>query len=140
MRLQPPVYYSSSVSMKKDVDAAGLKIRKGDQIYIGMGPLCNNPDQWQSPERFLPERFDSKNPLSLTPKGEKRNPFSFSCFLGGMRICLGKTFIEEVSKVTLPNLMRKFDFELEDQNLSIPFNNMQSVQEPAVGIIFKKKI
>ena len=140
MRLQPPVYYSSSVSMMKDVDAAGLKIRKGDQIYIGMGPLCNNPDQWQSPERFLPERFDSKNPLSLTPKGEKRNPFSFSCFLGGMRICLGKTFIEEVSKVTLPNLMRKFDFELEDQNLTIPFNNMQSVQEPVVGIIFKKKI
>ena len=44
MRLQPPVYYSSSVSMKKDVDAAGLKIRKGDQIYIGMGPLCNSPD------------------------------------------------------------------------------------------------
>jgi cytochrome P450 len=44
MRLQPPVYYSSSVSMMKDVDAAGLKIRKGDQIYIGMGPLCNNPD------------------------------------------------------------------------------------------------
>lgn len=30
MRLQPPVYYSSTVMMNQNVEAAGLKIRKGD--------------------------------------------------------------------------------------------------------------
>jgi cytochrome P450 len=59
---------------------------------------------------FIPERFDPESKYYLTPDGKKRNPFSFSPFLGGVRICLGKTFVEEVSKVTLPNLLQKFDF------------------------------
>ena len=43
MRMQPPVYYSSTVSMKKDVIAGGLKIRKNDAIYIGIAAMCNDP-------------------------------------------------------------------------------------------------
>lgn len=46
MRMQPPVFYSSSVRMTKDTNAAGLHLRKHDQIYIGMGPLCNDPNEW----------------------------------------------------------------------------------------------
>ena len=46
LRMQPPVYYSSSIRMTKDVDAAGLKIRKHDWISIGMGALCNDPKVW----------------------------------------------------------------------------------------------
>lgn len=90
-----------------------------------MGPLCNDPNEWIQPEKFIPERFDPASAYYLTPAGNKRNPFSFSPFLGGMRICLGKTFIEEVSKVTLPNLMKHFDFNLEDcENFVMPFNTM----------------
>lgn len=110
MRISPPVYWSSSVCMTKDVNAAGLKIRKGDLLYVGMAGLCNDPDQWISPEKFIPERFDSNSEFYLTPSGHKRNPYSFSPFLGGIRICLGKTFIEEVSKVTLPSVLKRFDF------------------------------
>ena len=98
----------------KDVVAAGLKIRKGDQIMIGMACLGRDKNQWIQPEEFLPERFDSDSEYFLTPTGQKRNPFAFSPFLGGMRICLGKTFIESVSKVTLPVLLSKFQFELEN--------------------------
>jgi cytochrome P450 len=76
----------------------------------------------------------------LTPEGKKRNPFSFSPFLGGIRICLGKTFIEEVSKVTLPNILKSFDFEMEDaKNFVHPFNNMLFVQEPIVELYLKKR-
>ena len=43
MRLQPPVYYSSTVRMSQDVDAAGLKILKGNSIAVGMGMMCRDP-------------------------------------------------------------------------------------------------
>ena len=114
--------------MKKDVDAAGLKIRRHDLIFIGIAAMCNDPQEWIQPEKFIPERFNSESPYYFTPSGNKRNPFSYSPFLGGQRICLGKTFIEEVSKVTLPNLLRNFAFELEDPaNFKMPFNNMVCV-------------
>ena len=95
--MQPPIYFSSTISMMKSVEAAGLKIRKGDCLMISIANLCNNPEEWIEPERFIPERFNSESPYYLTPTGKKRNPFSFSPFLGGLRICLGKTFVEEVS-------------------------------------------
>lgn len=113
----------------RDVDAAGLKIRRGDQISVGMVNLCRDSNQWIEPESFIPERFDSKSLYFLTPSGAKRNPFAFSPFLGGMRICLGKTFIEAVSKVTLPVLLTKFEFELPDaDSFEMPYNNMNCVE------------
>ena len=108
--------------MTRDIDVCGLKIRAGDCIWIHLAAMCKDPDQWQRPQEFLPERFDPTHPLALTPKGSKRSPFAFSPFLAGHRICLGKTFIEEVSKETVPLLLRVFDFDL---NQAIPFNNMQ---------------
>jgi cytochrome P450 len=121
------------------VDAAGLKIRKGDSITVAMGYLCRDPNQWIKPNEFIPERFDSKSEFYLTPKGVKRNPFAFSPFLGGMRICLGKTFVESVSKVMLPVLLTKFDFELPDAaNFVLPHNNMLCLEQPVVLMRVKK--
>lgn len=94
LRMQPPVYYSSSVCMKKDLEAGGVKIRAGDAILINMHLLGRNPKEWQEPEMFLPERFDSESKYFATPDGKRRNPYSFSPFLGGQRICLGKSFVE----------------------------------------------
>ena len=73
--------------------------------------LSNDPKEWIEPERFIPERFESTSRYFLTPAGKRRNPYSFSPFLGGMRICIGKTFIEIVSKLTLPTLLSNYKFE-----------------------------
>ena len=120
--------------------AAGLHLRKDDIFYIGMGALCNDPNEWHHPEKFIPERFDSRSEYYLTPSGKKRNPFSFSPFLGGMRICLGKTFVEEVSKVTLPTVLRRFWFEAEDPSkFEVPVNHMLCQREPVVHMILKAR-
>ena len=124
--------------MMQDVDAAGLKIRKGDAILISMAHLCRDKNQWIEPDRFIPERFDSKSEYFLTPSGGKRSPFAFSPFLGGMRICLGKTFVETVSKVTLPVLLTKFEFVLpQPETFELPYNNMICVKQPTVKMILK---
>ena len=74
-----------------------------------------------SPElRYLfPERFDPTSKYYLTPKGEKRPNYAFSPFLGGMRICLGKSFIEIISKFVGPTIISNFDFDFftDDQRL-----------------------
>ena len=118
--------------------AGGLKIRKGDAVSVSMLHLCNNKSEWIDPEKFLPERFDPKSPLSLTPKGTKRNPFSFSPYLGGMRICLGKTFVENVSKVILPSLLHTFKFE-SPSTKEMPHNNMLCTFEPEVRMMLTRR-
>jgi cytochrome P450 len=58
LRIQPPVYFSSSVCMMEDVTVNGLTIQKGDGFSIDMYRLGNNPAEWKDPAKFLPERFD----------------------------------------------------------------------------------
>jgi len=126
--MMPPVYYSSSVRMSENVKCGSLTIRKGDLITIMMGSLGNNPEEWIEPERFIPERFDTSSPYFLTPGGKRRNPYSFSPFLGGSRICIGKTFIEVISKLTVPTLLSHLKFEFKDdvdhESVPYPHNNM----------------
>ena len=124
----PPVYYSSTVRMSEDVQLEKLKVRKGDIIGIFMSSLCNNKDEWIEPESFIPERFDATSKYFLTPSGKRRNPYSFSPFLGGSRICIGKTFSEVISKLTVPTLLSHFNFEFKDgvdrENIPYMHNNM----------------
>lgn len=42
---------------------------------------------------------------------------SFGPFLGGRRICLGKTFAENILKSVMPVVLSQIDFEFEDKDL-----------------------
>ena len=120
--------------MSETVQCEKLRIRKGDMIAIMIASLSNDPREWIEPERFIPERFDPNSRYFLTPAGERRNPYSFSPFLGGSRICIGKTFIEMVSKLTLPTILSHYEFSFKEgvDRETIPFlsNNMTVTRIP----------
>ena len=101
--------------------------------------LQRNPDEWKDPDSYIPERFDPESPYFLTPGGKKRNPMSFMPFLGGKRICLGKTFAEIVAKIVGPNLIMNFDFEYVDKKyMNFKVNNsVNSIAEPKVFVKIK---
>jgi len=76
----------------------------------------HNPEEWQRPDEFLPDRFDPDSDLYLTPTGKKRDPMSFIPFNGGKRVCFGKTFAEAANRIVSVMLLDKFDFEFEDES------------------------
>jgi cytochrome P450 len=129
--------------MVDTIQCGPLKMRKGDPFSVGMYALCNNPDEWIEPGRFIPERFDKNSEYFLTPGGKTRNPYSFSPFLGGSRICIGKTFVETVSKLTLPTLLTKFKFEflegVNPETFEYPHNNMTSKSIPDIRVRISKQ-
>jgi cytochrome P450 len=143
LRMQPPVYFSSTVCMMEDVTVNGFTIQKGDGFSIDMYRLGNNPAEWKEPKTFLPERFDPQSDYFLTPAGERRNPYSFSPFLGGQRSCIGKTLVESISKLTLPTLWTNFDIKFEDHidtdSFKLPANNLLCTREPEVNVIITQK-
>ena len=79
--------------------------------------MQNDPQEWIEPERYIPERFDNQSPYYLRPDGQKRHPLSFNPFIGGKRICLGKTFAEIVAKFIVPAMLCRMDFEFVDQEI-----------------------
>jgi len=60
---------------------------------------------------FIPDRFDPKSKYFRRPDGGVRHPLAFSPFLGGKRICLGKSLAEVLTRFTVPLIFYHFDFE-----------------------------
>jgi len=144
MRRDPPLPISGTQEMTRDVTIKGVEFRKGDPFWIMMKYVQNDPKQWREPERFVPERFDPGSEWFLKPDGTRRNPFAFVPFLGGSRVCLGKTFAEVTMRLTLPLYYHYFDFELveEKHKKKRPYISVGGSESPVVPIKFitKRKV
>ena len=94
LRFEPPVPHGSESTLSQDCKIGKYHVKAGDKVHVNITGLHHSPAQWQRPSEFLPERWDKSNKLALTPSGAKRSTFAFSPFLGGKRVCFGKTFAE----------------------------------------------
>jgi hypothetical protein len=100
-----PVAPAPSRVLAKDITVGGYHIPKGNEINSLQMFFSMNPEIWENPEVFDPERFsDAKNipNFSMT-----HFPFSI-----GPRNCIGQTFAKFESKVILAKLLQKFQFRL----------------------------
>ncbi|CDW82712.1 cytochrome p450 [Stylonychia lemnae] len=113
MRIEPPVRSSIPMELNEKIQVCGYTIEKGIPITCSFLLLHRNPLEWQEPTKFIPERFDPESSYFLTPDGKKRKPFSFSPFLGGRRICLGKTFAENIAKCIVPMIVSELEFRFK---------------------------
>jgi len=91
-----------------------VNIKKDDIFVIPITTIQNDPENWQQPENYLPERFNLDSPLFKRPDGKPRHPFSMLPFSGGQRICLGKTFAEMMVRFTISLILYHVELELSD--------------------------
>jgi cytochrome P450 family 4 len=116
LRIESSATISSAIAMTETCQIYDKVFRSDSQIMVAIHRLHHNPDQWQEPERFIPERFSSDSKYFLTPEGKRRSPMSFGPFLGGKRICLGKTFAENVAKALLPIIICQVEFGIPEES------------------------
>ena len=134
--MEPPTVTSGCV-FSETTEILGVTMRKGDLLVINMQQIQHDSKEWREPEKFIPERFDSQSEYYLRPDGGKRHPLAFNPFIGGKRICLGKTFAEIVAKFVVPALLTKYKFVFEDKDLASgkkpkPWLNLDMIHEPVI--------
>ena len=143
LRVFPPVPCSSFYMVTQDTKLGNYNFRKGDSLVLNFSGLQMNSSEWQRPNEFLPRRFDTDNPLSLTPDGKKRNPYSWSPFNGGRRICFGKTFAEANLRIVGTYLSQHFDFEFQDKEKysanKLPCNEIGQASFPPIMVKLTKR-
>jgi cytochrome P450 len=91
-------------------------LKKDQAFYISIMDIHNDPDIWQQPDEFIPDRFNPDSKFYLQPNGQARDTLAFNPFFGGKRICLGKTFAESVFRFTLPMIYYHVDLEFVDHH------------------------
>jgi len=90
LRFYPPLYILSR-DVTEDVTIGGYRFKKGDMILISSYVMQHNPEYFDQPESFIPERFINNFMKSLPA-------FAYFPFGGGPRVCIGNHFamMEEV--------------------------------------------
>ncbi len=85
--------------------------------------VLQDPDIYQQPEKFNPERFN------LTNAEDKKKPFCYLPFGGGLRECMGKEFAYLVIKIFVSNLLNDYSWKFKpNQDLTI---NQFPISRPA---------
>ncbi|CAH0717323.1 unnamed protein product, partial [Brenthis ino] len=87
----------------KDIEIAGLKIKKNTSVVVNIFDMQRHPDFYDNPMEFRPERFD---PV-LSPQTAK-NAFTWLAFSAGPRNCIGQKFAMMEMKVTIASIIKNF--------------------------------
>ncbi|WP_260399771.1 cytochrome P450 [Peribacillus simplex] len=104
LRVYPPSYILSR-DVAEDVVIGGYRFKKGDMILISSYVMQHNPEYFDQPESFIPERFEN-NFLKSLPA------FAYFPFGGGPRVCIGNHFAMMEAVLVLACIAKRYRIKL----------------------------
>ncbi|MFS7977334.1 putative 3,9-dihydroxypterocarpan 6A-monooxygenase [Helianthus anomalus] len=97
----------------EDCTVAGYHIPAKTNVFINVWALGRDPNHWENPLEFRPERFEQNN---VDVRGQH---FHIIPFGSGRRICPGTSLSLQMIQTTLGSMIQCFDWKAgEDGNLS----------------------
>lgn len=112
LRLHIPVPLLVPRQSIEDVELDGYHIPKGTRVFINAWAIARDPNQWERPEDFWPERF-TNGCMDVDIFGAD---FQLIPFGAGRRGCPGIHFALPIVELMLANLLYKFDWEIPNRN------------------------
>jgi cytochrome P450 len=107
LRLWPPAPVSIRVPAE-DFTFEGKRIKAGQQVFYSPYVTHRLGEIWPEPTRFMPERWDTTNPVYRKPA-----PHEFLPFGGGPHRCVGSTLATTELTVMLARLLARVTIDLE---------------------------
>ncbi|KAI7738018.1 hypothetical protein M8C21_003863 [Ambrosia artemisiifolia] len=105
LRLHGPPFLIPRIS-RKDCVVDGYDIPAKTRILVNALACATDPDSWEDPESFIPERFEN------SPINYWGADFEFIPFGAGRRVCPGITFGVGIIENALATLLYHFDWKL----------------------------
>ncbi|RDW93855.1 cytochrome P450 [Aspergillus mulundensis] len=105
-RRHNPSYQPGRTAKTDLILPGGYKIPKDGVVIAALHHIHNNPDLWDNPSRFDPDRWD-------TDEVKQRHKAAYIPFAMGPRMCIGFSFAIQEVKVFLPKLVYRYHFTRE---------------------------
>lgn len=107
LRLHPPIPFLVPRRAMEDTNFQGYHIPKDTQVLVNAWAIGRDPEVWDEPWSFKPERFlDS----TVDYKGQNYELIPFGA---GRRMCAGVPLAHRMLHLILGSLLHQFDWELD---------------------------
>ncbi|KAH7553651.1 hypothetical protein JRO89_XS12G0038500 [Xanthoceras sorbifolium] len=106
LTLSPPIPLLLPRNTMQETKFMGYLIPKDTQVFVNTWAIGRDPECWEDPISFKPERFLGSN---IEFKGQN---FELLPFGSGRRICVGIALVERVLHLGVASLLHHFDWEL----------------------------
>ncbi|KAL8208421.1 hypothetical protein R6Q57_007833 [Mikania cordata] len=110
LRLHPPIPLLIRKS-NANISVRGYNIPSGSLLYVNIWSIGRNPQYWESPLEFKPDRFLESGGSSLDFKGQN---FKFLPFGTGRRSCPGVNLAMREAHVVVATLIQCFEWNHVD--------------------------
>lgn len=107
LRLHPPIPFLIPRRAMEDTDFQGYHIPKDTQVLVNAWAIGRDPEVWDEPWSFKPERF-----LGSTVDYKGQN-YELIPFGAGRRMCAGVPLAHRMLHFILGSLLHQFDWELD---------------------------
>lgn len=118
MRIYPPAWVVGRKTIQEDT-IKGYHIPPQTNVVMPIIAVHRDPDIWEKPMDFLPERF-------LPENIKDKHKYAFFPFGGGPRLCIGNNFSYMSMYMLLAILLPKYKFHLD--------NNYQEELNPLITL------
>lgn len=116
---------------QKDCQVNGYYIPKGTRLSVNIWAIGRDPNVWENPLEFNPDRFLSGKMAKIDPRG---NDFELIPFGAGRRICAGTRMGIVLVEYILGTLVHSFDWKL-------PFDDINELNmDESFGLALQKAV
>ena len=125
LRLCPPAAAIGRTAMQ-DIAVDGYRIPRGTTLIAGVYAVHRDPQLWDDPLTFDPDRFSAAN-------SKTRDRWQYLPFGAGPRSCIGDHFAMLEATLALATIVRQVDVHSlrEDFPLAVPFTTVAAEPIPA---------
>ncbi|WP_125197011.1 cytochrome P450 [Corynebacterium bovis] len=113
-------------------DFEGYEVNPGDTLLTLIPSLHQDPEVWQNPKRFDPERFSPEN----TPKIPQN---SWKPFGNGERSCIGRGFALQEAQLMLTLVLQNFEMDFADPNYELDIRESLSLKPNNLMVRFTQR-
>ncbi|PIN08979.1 Cytochrome P450 CYP2 subfamily [Handroanthus impetiginosus] len=129
LRLHPPIPFLVPRRAIQETDFMGYHIPKNTQLFVNAWAIGRDPECWEDPLSFKPERFLGSK---IDYKGQN---FELIPFGAGRRICAGIPLAHRMLHLVLGSLLHEFDWRVDE----IGRDGMMDTRE-RMGITVRKLV
>lgn len=141
LRLHPVLPLLLPRKPSQSCSLAGYTIPKDTKIFINVWEMHRDPQIWENPLEFKPERFLDEPPATVK-LDFRGNNFQYLPFGSGRRVCAGIPLAEKMLMYFLASLLHSFDWQPTETNkqvdLSEKFGLVMRKSKPLLAIPTKR--